>query len=240
MIRFLKMLTRKTFNLIGLDILRTSKSPTHSLLGLKNLAIRTIIDGGANTGQFARMISNIFTEAHIYCFEPLLEPFKELNQWAERQRNGKVKTFNLALGGGEGILEMFSHIEHSPSSSFLKTTKLCESFYPFTKKHVSIPVKLTTLDKWVKSLASPLKPEILIKLDVQGYEDRVIRGGQKTFGIAKACILEVSLDQLYEDQATFKDISSLLYEFGYRYAGNLNQTYADDGHVIYINAVFVK
>ena len=40
MIRFLKMLTRKTFNLIGLDILRTSKSPTHSLLGLKNLAIK--------------------------------------------------------------------------------------------------------------------------------------------------------------------------------------------------------
>jgi len=236
----LKRITKKIFNTAGLDIIQLPKSPKYSLLGLGNLSIRSIIDGGGNSGQFARMISTIFPEAHIYCFEPLLEPFKDLTRWAERHKNEKVKTFNLALGDREGVLEMFSHIEHSQSSSFLKTTKLCESFYPLTQKHVSVPVKMTTLDQWIKTLPNPLTPDILIKLDVQGYEDRVIRGGQKIFGIAKACILEVSLDRLYEDQATFKDIALLLYGIGYRYAGNLNQSYADDGHVIYIDAVFVK
>ncbi len=239
MINFSKRLIKKAFNTIGLDIIRISKSPTHSLLGLRNLPIRTIIDVGANKGQFAKCISSFFPEANIYCFEPLPEPFKELSQFAEKQ-NGKVKAFNLALGEKDGTLEMFSHINHSPSSSFLKTTKICERYYPFTKKQFTKPVKITTLDNWVNSLSLNPKLEILIKLDVQGYEDRVIKGGQETFRLAKACILEVTLDQLYEEQATFKDIYLQLYYLGYHYTGNLNQTYADDGHVIYVDAVFMK
>jgi len=240
MIYFLKKLTRKIFNQIGLDIVRISKSATHSLLGLRNLNIRTIIDVGANKGQFAKYVSSLFPDAYIYCFEPLPEPYKELKQWIEKLKFRKIKAFNIALGDREGTYEMFSHIDHSSSSSFLKTTKLCESFYPFTKKQVSIHVNLTMLDKWLKSVSIPLTPEILVKLDVQGYEDRVIRGAKRTFSMAKACILEISLDKLYEDQATFKDISLLLYKLGYNYAGNLKQIYTDDGHVIFIDAVFVK
>ena len=58
--------------------------------------------------------------------------------------------------------------------------------------------------------------------------------------MASACILEVNLDNLYDKQATFNDITLLLYDLGYRYAGNLDQVCANDGHVIYIDAVFVK
>jgi hypothetical protein len=52
-------------NAIGLDVARLNKSPQYSLLGLRNLPIRTIIDGGANTGQFARMIEKVFPEANV-------------------------------------------------------------------------------------------------------------------------------------------------------------------------------
>ena len=230
---------KKAFNAVGLDIVRLSKSPKYSLLGTNNLPIRTIIDVGANTGQFAKMISKIFTEAKIYSFEPLPEPFEELMQWAVQQR-GRVKAFNLALGETERETKMFSHVDHSSSSSFLRTTDTCKELYPFIQKQAFASVKQTTLDNWVKSLTKSLISETLIKLDVQGYEDRVIRGGQETFEMAKACILEVNLDSLYEDQATFKNIFMLLYDLGYRYVGNQNQTYADDGHVIFIDAVFVK
>jgi len=101
-------------------------------------------------------------------------------------------------------------------------------------------VKLTTLDKVVKDSSLNLQPEILIKLDVQGYEDRVLRGGWQTFEKARACILEVSLDPLYEKQATFKGLLLLLESLGYRYAGNLEQNYASDGHVVFVDVVFSK
>jgi len=231
---------KRLFEQFGLDIVRLSRKPTRSLLGLRDFDIKTIIDVGANRGQFARMLLNVFPEAHIYCFEPLPELFRQLSRWSEEQRNGKVTVYNLALGNKEGFLRMFRHIEHNSSSSFLKTTKLCESLYPFSQKQDSITVKLTTLDNWLKSLPSPPMPKILLKVDVQGYEDKVVQGGRETFSKAEACILEVSLDKLYEDQATFRDISLLLYDLGYHYVGNLDQSYADDGHVIFIDAVFVK
>jgi hypothetical protein len=85
-----------------------------------------------------------------------------------------------------------------------------------------------------------LKPEILIKLDVQGYEDRVIRGGMNLFKRSKACILEIILDQLYHEQASFRDIFLLLDELGYCYSGNFDQVCDNDGRIIYVDSLFVR
>lgn len=233
-----KKIIRKSFNLLGYDIIRIEKSPHKTLLGLKNIPIKTILDIGANEGQFAKFILNFFPEAHLYCFEPLFEPFKKVKLWAEK--SNKISIFNIALGEKEGEVEMYYHVEHSPSSSILKTTELNERIYPFVKSQKIVKVKMTTLDKWLSDLPDPLTPEILIKLDVQGYEDRVIKGGMKTFKLAKACILEVCLDRLYEKQANFENIVFLLHNLGYHYKGNLNQTYSAYGHIIYIDAVFSK
>jgi len=128
----IKRVIKKAFNFIGLDVTKISKSPKHSLLGLQKLPINTIIDVGANTGQFAGMIERVFPEARIYCFEPIPEAFKQLGKWS-KQKNGKVNAFNLALGDSEGEIEMLYHTDHSPSSSILKTTEICEKYYPFTK-----------------------------------------------------------------------------------------------------------
>ena len=234
----IKSLVKKSFNTIGLDIARISNRPEHTLLGLRHLPIRSIIDVGANTGQFARNIATVFPEAYIYSFEPLLQPFDLIKQWARKQQ-GKITVFNVALGDHEGTVEMFSHLEHSPSSSLLKSTDVCERLYPFTKKQTLVSVALRTLDRFLTDMSITLVPDILIKLDVQGYEDRVITGGQETFGKAVACIVEINLDPLYEDQANLRDIFILLDELGYYYAGNLQQAYADE-HVVYIDAMFIK
>jgi len=110
----------------------------------------------------------------------------------------KPSVFNLAIGEKDGTVKMFSHLEHDTSSSILKSTDLCGKIYPFTKKQTLIQVKLTTLDNAVGNLPNPLTPEILIKMDIQGYEGRVIEGGKETLSKAEACIIEIDLDSLYE------------------------------------------
>jgi len=237
--RFSQDLIRRTFHLAGFDIIRFSRKKRISFLGLRDFPIKTIIDVGANAGQFARMISKAFPLANLYCFEPLPDAYKKLSEWANTQ-DKRVKVFNNALGESHGSTRMFYHSHYSLSSSLLKTTETCENLYPFTEKQNPISVELTTLDKVISGLSEPLTPEILIKLDVQGYEDRVIRGGPETFRKAKACILEVCLEQLYENQASFKDLFLLLNDLGYVYRGNLNQAYSDKGNVISIDAVFAK
>lgn len=57
---------------------------------------------------------------------------------------------------------------------------------------------------------------------------------------AKVCISEVDFDVLYDGQCTFKDILSLLDALDYRYVGNLDQVYGNDGHVIFADAMFIR
>lgn len=235
----LKRFIKAGFNQAGFDVVRRKNSPSLTLLGLHSWPIRTVIDIGANTGQFAREISDFFPNAKLYCFEPLPEPFDALSTWAKTQQ-GRAVPFNLAVGETEGEVEMFLHEDHTPSSSLLATTKLTERYYPFTKEQKRIRVRQTTLDAALDEGRVALTSEILIKLDVQGYEARVIAGGHKTFAKASACILEVSLDALYEGQADFKELLLMLEELGYRYVGNLDQAYGEDGHCIYLDAVFLK
>jgi len=84
----MKRLIKWIFNSIGYDIVRVEKSPRISLLGLRNIPIRTAIDVGANTGQFARMIENVFPESKIYSFEPLPEAYKELKMVKDKKWKG--------------------------------------------------------------------------------------------------------------------------------------------------------
>ena len=97
-----------------------------------------------------------------------------------------------------------------------------------------------TLDKWRNSIGDSILPELLIKLDVQGYENKVIEGGANTFLEAKACIVEIALSELYKDQSTFDSVYSVLHTLGYTYSGNLEQVYNSDGHVISLDAVFIN
>lgn len=221
----------------GLDVSKASRNPNHTLLGLRQWPIHTIVDVGANSGQFAAHIKRVFPQAKLFCFEPLAEAFAELQGWADRQA-GRVEIFNLALGDKEGEARMFRHVEHSPSSSLLQTTEICNQLYPQTQSQDSVVVKLTTLDAALGSQS--LQPEILIKLDTQGYERQVIQGATNVLKKAKACIVEINLFQLYDRQPSFLDLAVLLNEHGYRYAGNLEQTYSSAGEVVYVDAVFLK
>lgn len=228
-------ISNRVFNLVGHFLV---KDWHPKMLGLSKLPIRSIIDVGANDGQFSRKMLRIFPQASIYSFEPLPDPFNKLKQWEKQQ--DRIKVFNLALGDSIQTIEINNHLYFNQSSSILQTTQLCERIYPMVKKQQTILVQQSTLDQEISSLLTPLSPDILIKLDVQGYEDRVIRGGMETFKQARACIVEISLDILYQEQADFKDIFWSLDQLGYRYAGNLDQVQGKDGHVRYFNAVFIN
>jgi FkbM family methyltransferase len=233
----IKATIKKMLSLADLHVQRKSQDPQHTLMGLKNQSISTVLDIGANEGQFARYILRHFPNADIFCFEPLKNPFERLRAWGQSHAN--VRVYNLALGESEGVSEIFLHRDHTPSSSLLKTTALSHAIYPQTNRQETERITIRRLDSVVTALPNPPKDNVLIKIDVQGFEGHVIRGGRTVFSGAKACVVEICLDDLYEGQGTFKEIFSELDTLSFRYVGNLSQAYADDGHVIYIDALFV-
>lgn len=230
---------RRFVNALGFDVLRLSQSPQRTMLGLRSRNIRSIVDCGANEGQFARAMSEVFPKAKIYCFEPLKSPFEKLLAWSKTQ-DGRVTCFNLALGDVEGEVDMHCHDGHTPSSSLLVATAHCHELYPQTSTESTSKVQLRRLDHALADYLDNMPREIMLKLDVQGFEDRVLRGAMNLLAESSVCVLEVSLDPLYEEQANFFELHRLLKGAGYRYAGNLDQVCAEDGRVVYLDAVFLK
>jgi hypothetical protein len=100
-------------------------------------------------------------------------------------------------------------------------------------------VTATTLDKWAAT-QSLLEP-ILIKVDVQGYEAQVLRGGVRTFGRALVLLLEVSFAELYEGQSLFDDIYALIRGLNFSCCGMFNNIYDPHSHrVLQSDALFVR
>ncbi len=235
----IKQQIRKRVNVFGFDILRWHDSPEQTLLGLHSKNINTVIDVGANVGQFARMISGFFPQAKLYCFEPLEGPFQKLSAWAHTE-NGRVRCFQLALGDRIGEAEMHFHEQHTPSSSLLASTDTVHRLYPQTQAEHLTKIRLSTLDHEFENDLDRMQREILLKLDVQGFEYRVLRGGVHVLSKCYAVLLEVCLIPLYEGQADFKELVMLLTQHGLHYAGNLDQVYGEDGRVIYFDVLFIR
>lgn len=235
----LTSLIRTALNRFNIDVLRLRHSPEKTFLGLSSTKVDFVLDVGANEGQFAKKISELFPAAKIYCFEPLKLPFANLNSWAATQ-GGRVSCFNIGLGDSVGEVQMHFHVNHSPSSSLLSSTTHGQQLYPQTKMERIEMIKVNTLDKFYSDYLGQLSGNVLLKLDVQGFEDRVLRGAKELLTHVSACLLEVCLDPLYENQANFLDLVHIMDKAGFRYAGNVIQAYGDDGRVIYIDALFTK
>lgn len=237
--KLIKKIIVKIIHSLGYDLYKISKV---DFAGLDRLGINTVIDIGANRGQFARKAKSIFKDATFLCFEPVPSAFKELEQWAKNEGNGMVFAFNVALGDKREQKEMLVHEDHNDSSSMLKTTQEYEKEYSFVKNQTSVKVEQYPLDQVIKELVKKdLQKEMLVKMDVQGYENFVIEGGRQTLSQAKACIIEIVNDQFYQGQPDFKKIFLLMDSLGFVYHGNFEQVKDHkDGHIVYFDAIFIK
>jgi len=208
-------------------------------MGLRRMGIRTILDIGANAGQFAREAAQWFPGVTMYSFEPIPRAFAAL-QAISLPQIGEFRALHCALGAANEEVEMNETVNDTTSSSLLKTTREFTDWLPKLQKQASTKVRVRRLDDVVSEENLALVPDILIKMDVQGFEDRVIRGGPNTFAQARACIVEIILDSYYEGQATFFGLTQQLQAIGLDYAGNFGQYHHEDGHVAVIDAFFLR
>jgi len=235
----IKKIIVNLIHILGYDIY---KIPKVDFAGIDKMRIKTIIDIGANRGQFAKRVFVTFPEAKIFCFEPVKLAFDDLEKWAKASGHGRVFAFNVALGDREEEREMFLHSDHTDSSSMLQTTKNFENDFNLAQNQEKIKVSQFTLDAVLEKLVKKeLEKEILVKMDVQGYEDLVIGGAKKTLSQVKACVIEIVNDELYKGQPDFQKIFALMDTLGFNYYGNLEQVIDHkDGHIIYFDAIFIK
>jgi len=196
---------------------------------------KTIIDVGANEGQFAKKMRQFFPQASIISFEPIPETYNKLNENFRGDSNFKAHCLGL---GDKVETSSFFLNDYSPSSSLLKLGNHMDHFEKASSGH-EITINIERLDNIIHPVE--IKKPLFVKLDVQGFEDRVIQGGMNVIKQADLIMCEVSFKTLYEGQKLFDDIYHMLKDMGFTYHGNYEQLHSPvTNEVLQADAIFVK
>jgi FkbM family methyltransferase len=195
----------------------------------------TVIDIGANEGQFATTIRRRLPQAFLHSFEPLSEPFARLAALASC--DPRHEAHHIALSDRIGRATIHTGARTAASSLFAPAEAL-RLYYPSVTLDHTEEVNVATLDSWAEK--RELETPILVKMDVQGSEAAAIRGGERTLQRASAVWTELSLVELYDGQPLFIDVAIELRRLGFELASIRNLTRARDGyHDLQCDALFL-
>ncbi len=176
-------------------------------------SIKTIIDVGANIGQFAVAAGYEFPRAEIHSYEPVPDAYERLV--ANTRHLASIHPVRVAVGKTNETREMFIN-DNTQVSSMLRIA--ASNTNPGYRRRVrtTMPVDVRTLDSILseQSFARPL----LLKLDVQGYEPDVLRGAAHVIDQVDWLMCEMPFAGLYDGQMTFDDLHALLHDLGFRVA----------------------
>ena len=198
--------------------LRHGIAPTlEHKLALEGLNARTVIDVGANRGQFSLLARYLYPAATIYAFEPLQYPAERFRTLFAGQAN--VHLFQVGIGEASGDTKMFVADDHHASSSMLKAQKQSQIFGSHETGEET--VRIGRLNDFLP--LDRICPPCLLKIDVQGYELQVINGCREALPLIDYLYVECCYVELYARQALAHEILRRLGEFGFALRGIFNQ-----------------
>jgi FkbM family methyltransferase len=181
---------------------------------LPHPAPNTVLDIGGSHGQFVKEAMRFFPGASIYSFEPIPECYREL--LALRELVPNLHPMELALGDRDGEQDLWLSAFRD-SSSLHEMLPAHVAAWPHTEMESKITVQIARLDAVAPTLE--LKPPIFAKMDVQGHELAVIRGGRETLSRCERVMLECNFAPLYQGQPTFDQLSDELHSLGFLFDG---------------------
>jgi len=192
-----------------------------------------VYDIGANTGELASFFAKFPCVSKIYCFEPVPQVFSQLVQ--NTQNVGKIRCLPIALGMQSGLQKMHT-FDFSPYSSLLPMGSIHKEEFLFADHSWELEVQTDTLEGAVQKYE--LSPPDFIKIDVQGFEDRVVRGGENILKKAAFCLIELSLIRLYRESALITDINPLMRNLGFRLVDIMGKIKGKSGEILQIDGLY--
>jgi FkbM family methyltransferase len=179
---------------------------------LQGLGIDRVLDVGANSGQFAARLRSLGYAGTILSVEPIRDCHRELV--AGTRLDPRWVALPRQAFGRESSVEELRVSRNVFSSSLLPVHRNHVEAEPDTRT-----VRLERI--FVNAAATAIHPDVLkrvdaVKIDVQGYEDRVLEGLGGALSSVRLLMLELSLQQCYEGAPDLFSLDRrLVEEFGF-------------------------
>jgi FkbM family methyltransferase len=215
---------------LGLEIRRWRRSTQYRYAECLRLAMNGVerplaIDIGAHEGQSAVAIRQEFPNARVLSIEPSPHTFARLQ--ARAGENG-FECFNLALGEAEGTRD-FNCYEHSQCNSLLPPDPARHAAIETLRQPANVVrVPVTTLDRFMHERDLAEAEVHYLKVDVQGFEDRVLRGAPVTLAKTRHVLIEVSFCRAYADGCLVDEVCQLIGGQGFKLITTIGYMMSED------------
>ncbi len=212
------------------DIVRRMKIIDH-------YSIDTLFDIGANAGQYSSNMRELGYRKKIISFEPLKSAFEELKKASSKDNNWFVNNYAL---GNENIRSMINVSGNSYSSSILNMLPSHLKGAPESKYIAQEEIEIKKLDSIFNSFCNK-EDRVMIKIDTQGYEKKVIDGANESLNSIKIIQLEMSIFPLYENEMLFIEMINYLDNKGFQLF-SLENGFSDSttGQLLQVDGIFTQ
>ncbi|BBX38712.1 FkbM family methyltransferase [Mycobacterium simiae] len=201
--------------------------------------VDTVIDIGANSGQYASDLRMAAYTGRIVSFEPLSETFSLLLRNASKDPLWECR--QCAVGDVDGMISINVAGNAGASSSILPMLKSHQDAFPPANYIGTEQVPIHRLDGLTPKVLGA-SSVVFLKIDVQGFEKQVIAGAQSTISDHVVGMqLELSFIPLYEGGMLIREALDLVYSLGFTLTGLLpGFTDPRDGRMLQADGIFFR
>jgi FkbM family methyltransferase len=217
--------------IIALLLHRVLAGSEHRNVLSRNLS--TVIDIGANRGQFALAARQWAPKAHVVSFEPLAGPAAVFRRVFAGDNH--VVLHHAAIGP-ESVMQQMHVSARDDSSSLLPISSLQATLFPGTEEIATTEVRVAPLDEFIS--AADLQSPAMLKLDVQGFEFDALRGCESLLGHFEWIYCECSFVELYSNQKLASEIIDWLSARDFHLMGMFNPAYNHRGQAVQADFLF--
>lgn len=193
--------TKILLHRIGLDVRRHRPVERRRQALITGLGVRTVLDVGANTGQYATGLRASGFIGRIVSFEPLADAFTDLLAASGSDRQWQCLQLAASDGAGHATLNVAAN---SASSSLLTMAPAHERAAPNAAMVGTQEVMLARLDE-VEELGAVPDP-LMLKLDVQGHELAALTGAAGLLDRVVLIEAELSVQELYDGGPVMREM----------------------------------
>lgn len=197
--------------------------------------LKCLVDVGANVGQFSLLCKIIHPNVYIHAFEPLKTATGTFQKVLGSQSN--IYLHRHAIGSKSNNLLM--NVTARSDSSSLLAPDFQSQIFPGTHSISREAVRVLPLKDVlrIENIQSPA----LLKIDVQGYEDEVLKGSGHLLTRFDWIYCEASFVELYSGQPLANEIIAWLAARGFRLISvNADTSARLNGRVIQADFLFKR
>jgi len=191
----------KIASLLGLEVYRKKNSHQkyshHLTKVLERYDIDTVIDVGANVGQFSLDLRDCGYEKKIISFEPIKCCYEILKKITKNDQDWIC----VNAGLGEKIESKEINVyDNSTFSSIYDNNQYSETIFANSlKSHSKELIKIVTLESWLLANSDYINNRMFLKIDTQGYDLNVLIGAKSFLESFVGVSTELSFTPIYAE-----------------------------------------